>query len=339
MALSDILQNIQKKGQLRSTLTLNATASGNVSSQPQAQARERTVDPVVARLKAARKAEREQKEKELREKKGLKPKAAAAPRAPKTPQPRTATAPKNSKTLPKGAPLPRGPPAEKKPKVSFSELMKKASSIDQSKLSIAIKQKSKSPDSMPPRRAKSATRPGPGSVGEPRSSKLQHSTMKRNQTGVERKMERKLQGATRPPIPLKKPSAHMESQHATRAPVPIRQPSAQLQLRLKKKNPREEDHRSRYEEEDESDLDSFIASDEEEEVAVDYDRNEIWSIFNRGKKRTYYEDDYDSDDMEATGAEILAEEDSSKRRAMEEDRRELEEEQRLAALKRSRKGR
>ena len=89
-----------------------------------------------------------------------------------------------------------------------------------------------------------------------------------------------------------------------------------------------------------SDLDSFIASDEEEEQAEpDYDRDEIWAMFNRGKSRAYYDkfNDDDSDDMEATGAEIFEEEQRSKRRAALEDKKEMEEEQRRAELKRRRK--
>ncbi|GMG45345.1 unnamed protein product [Ambrosiozyma monospora] len=40
-----------------------------------------------------------------------------------------------------------------------------------------------------------------------------------------------------------------------------------------------------------------------------YDRDAIWSIFNRGRKRNYYDDyDDDDDDMEATGGEILEDE-------------------------------
>jgi protein SPT2 len=55
-----------------------------------------------------------------------------------------------------------------------------------------------------------------------------------------------------------------------------------------------------------------------------YSKDEIWEIFNRGKKRSYYDryDDYDSDDMEATGTEILEDEERTLKQAKLDDLRE-----------------
>jgi protein SPT2 len=53
-----------------------------------------------------------------------------------------------------------------------------------------------------------------------------------------------------------------------------------------------------------------------------YSRDEIWEIFNRGKKRALYNDAYDSDDMEATGTEILEDEERTLKQAKLDDLRE-----------------
>lgn len=54
-----------------------------------------------------------------------------------------------------------------------------------------------------------------------------------------------------------------------------------------------------------------------------YSKDEIWEIFNRGKKRSRnYYDDYDSDDMEATGTEILEDEERTLKQAKLDDLKE-----------------
>lgn len=89
------------------------------------------------------------------------------------------------------------------------------------------------------------------------------------------------------------------------------------------------------------DLDDFIVDDEDDDRATKenrhraaikrdgYDRDEIWSIFNRGRKRrrdygydSYEDMDEDDDDMEATGAEVLDEEERTLRQAKLDDRKE-----------------
>lgn len=54
-----------------------------------------------------------------------------------------------------------------------------------------------------------------------------------------------------------------------------------------------------------------------------YSKDEIWEIFGRGRKRDFDRyDDYNSDDMEATGTEILEEEDRTLKQAKLDDLRE-----------------
>lgn len=81
------------------------------------------------------------------------------------------------------------------------------------------------------------------------------------------------------------------------------------------------------------DDDGFIVDDEEDEYEQrrrrsikekGYDRDEIWSMFNNrgGHKRSYDYYDDDEDDMEATGSEILEEEELATRQARLDDIRE-----------------
>ncbi|ODV80711.1 SPT2-domain-containing protein [Suhomyces tanzawaensis NRRL Y-17324] len=343
MSLSSILQHVKKKGQVTpkpqpqpasTTLKVASSSSGVVPAQ-------RPVDPVVARLKEKRRLEREQKEQEAREKKGLPPKKTKPKPAPATAKARPAP----SKTPSKAAnPGPSQQSRQSKPpvpqkKMSFNDLMKRASKIDQSKLSISFQSKNKSPEAP---LAKSS-RPSSRASSVPAES---------------RKTKQPASSRPRPPPPPARPtqrsrSVPSEPRHPkeSRAPLPIRGPSAMLESKLKTKKPvrgtgssnggsfGHRNHEDEEEYDSEDSMDSFIESDDEEEFrrqksAAEYDRDEIWAIFNKGKKRSYYNDDYDSDDMEATGAEIFEEERRSKRNAELEDRREAEEERRLAELKR-----
>lgn len=102
--------------------------------------------------------------------------------------------------------------------------------------------------------------------------------------------------------------------------------------------------------------DGFIVNDEEEEDGYDndaeyrrrrrrekerqmesqgYNKDEIWEIFNRGRKRSYYDrDGYDTDDMEATGTEILEDEERTLRQAKLDDLKEQKLLEKKAAEKR-----
>ncbi|KAH3665733.1 hypothetical protein OGAPHI_003921 [Ogataea philodendri] len=93
----------------------------------------------------------------------------------------------------------------------------------------------------------------------------------------------------------------------------------------------EDEEESYYQEYD--DLDDFVVDDVRER-SRDYNSDEIWGLFNRGKKRQYQ--DYDDDDMEATGADIFEEEERALRQARLDDKREelLEQKRKEQKLKR-----
>lgn len=78
-------------------------------------------------------------------------------------------------------------------------------------------------------------------------------------------------------------------------------------------------------------MDDFIEDDEDEGYhskskhsnGPGYDRDEIWAMFNRGKKRSEYDyDELEDDDMEANEMEILEEEEMARKMARLEDKRE-----------------
>lgn len=137
-----------------------------------------------------------------------------------------------------------------------------------------------------------------------------------------------------------------------RTPAPLAQPMQKLVDKRKQKA--EVVRRGYYDEDDES-LDDFIVDDEEEEEVEEYnrgragrrrdedqgyDRDEIWQMFNRGKRRSdFINVDDDLSDMEATGAELFHEEQRSLRVAREEDEAEERELKRLAREKQLRKQR
>ncbi|CAH2350494.1 protein Spt2p [[Candida] railenensis] len=350
MSLSNILQQVQRKGQVpvRNNVEQKKQSVEHPAkaSRPERPAeRVRVVDPVVAKLKAARKLEMEKKEQERKAKLGtigannsskkLKSTIPIRSSAKKvqhqqnaqqstTGSGRSKQSQDSVRNLHEPA-APRRPPAKK---MKFNELMKKASQIDNSKLSINIKHRTSSPEMKENR------------VGKPPPAKRFNSDLSSGSRG--------------PPVSRgshdispKEQNIRLKEQVIRSNPLPMRKPSSALEQKLnRKKAAAGSASASRYrdEYEDDSDNDSFIASDDEEEEDAsrghaDYDRDEIWAIFNRGKKRSHFENNgYDSaDDMEATGAEILEEEMRSKRRAELEDKREWEEEQRRAAAKRAKK--
>lgn len=343
MSVSSLLEQIQKRGKvvsrppeagLSSKSTQNqenrpANTSKLASSSQPAQRQNRTVDPVVARLKEARRLEMEQKEasrkeagKQTNKKIGAR-KSSGSSTTSSSANGKSYGQPKTSSTAQNASVA----PAARK-KVNYKDLMKKATTIDNSKLSLKIKAKSLlPPNRLPPIRSppiRLHSRPEQPEPSKPLAltSKSVVSSVSGRQLHSTDRQKANKNGPKKP---------ETSSRPLPRAPLPVRQPSAKLSQSLSSRRTNDE--------EDDSDMLSFLASDDEEERNQDYDRDEIWAMFNRGKKRADYEryDDYDSDDMEATGAEILAEEMRSKRTAELEDRREMEEELRLKALKRQRK--
>lgn len=122
---------------------------------------------------------------------------------------------------------------------------------------------------------------------------------------------------------------------------------------------------ARYDDEYDEDMDDFIVNDEDDEDIIDvrddeeddgyygrtsgrsrsrydedpgYDREEIWSMFSRGKRRAdYMEYEDDLSDMEATGEDVLREEMRSTRMARREDEEQERELRRHAEEKARRK--
>ncbi|CAI4060654.1 hypothetical protein SKDZ_05G2410 [Saccharomyces kudriavzevii ZP591] len=107
------------------------------------------------------------------------------------------------------------------------------------------------------------------------------------------------------------------------------QPNKALKEKLESRK-----QKSRYQDgyyEEDNDMDDFIEDDEDESYRrrskhgsePGYDRDEIWAMFNRGKKRSEYDyDDLEDDDMEANEMEILEEEEVARKMARLEDKRE-----------------
>lgn len=109
----------------------------------------------------------------------------------------------------------------------------------------------------------------------------------------------------------------------------LAQPNEKIrrQLEHRKRQSRQQTKEIEYE----SDLDDFIEDDTSELYDIvsrgdgHYDRDEIWALFNRGKRRSdLMFDDYDDDDMEANEMEILEEEEKAGKMARLEDKREEE---------------
>lgn len=112
-------------------------------------------------------------------------------------------------------------------------------------------------------------------------------------------------------------------------PKPLAQPSAKLKAKLDARRKSKQEY---YDDEEEND---FIVNEEDE----GFDRDEIWKMFNKGKSRYTYNEDYDSSDMEADGDEIFEEEEISSRNAKFEEKRESQLEKKRIEEKRKRLGR
>lgn len=128
--------------------------------------------------------------------------------------------------------------------------------------------------------------------------------------------------------PPKQPSPAQAPAKRPSSAAPIARPSAKLAQKLRRK--------SSAADVQEDDMDDFIDNDEEEEPSY---RDEIWKMFNRGRSRSDFVDEFSDDDMEATGADVFAEEMRSARQARREDQEEEARLQRLAAEKAQRKAR
>lgn len=199
-------------------------------------------------------------------------------------------------------------------KLSFEELMKQAENNAHEKGS----NKSTSP-------SRTIARPGVQRQSPPQS----HS----KKIGFKSKMDKSHRKPTSPAPSRPKTGSH----GAKSEPVKIRtlntgfaQPNEKIrrQLEQRKRHSRPQAREDEFE----SDMDDFIEDDTEDmngrhasRPDTGYNRDEIWAMFNRGKRRSEMAfDDYEDDDMEANEMEILEEEEKASRMARLEDKREEE---------------
>lgn len=310
--------NVQKKGNTSQTTTSKPSSS---------YAPQRTIDPAVQRLKELRRLENAKKE-------ALNPK-------PKTQRARASTsstvkaAPARRRRTPevsiKQSALQERPRSSSPQKrLTFAELMSHAQEKSKTLASKEDQPQATAQPKYTPKTQPKATQPrGQRTSSAPSSA-----------SGI-RRPPSATSSARRSPNPASRPSSRPTE------PVPSRpkfaQPSAKLQAKLDAKRKRQQERKSKsttYGYEEDSYESDFIVDDEEEqEEEGDYDRDEIWKMFNRGKSRSDYVD-YDDDlsDMEATGSEVLNEELRSAKRAKLEERAEAERERRRVEEKRRRLG-
>lgn len=147
--------------------------------------------------------------------------------------------------------------------------------------------------------------------------------------------DRRRRAASQEPVrPIPKPQQQQPRTKESR-PIKLAQPRNNFakpnELLRKKLESKRQAARSRHQREDEyeSDMDDFIEDDEADAMALErdpgYDRDEIWALFNRGKRRSDYAfDDDEEDDMEANEMEIIEEEERARKMAKLEDKREEE---------------
>lgn len=280
-----------------------------------------TADPAVARLKAARAAEREKEEERKREAKrqqliakGIDPdkvKAKTSRLKKTTTQPKKQNVAARVSRLSKTATPPSPPPAPVK-KLNFLELMKEAEQFDGKNLSVDFNKKNKEKElSIAELRRMKKKKKAESTVTPKERSAVKRTEVKASQ------------------MPPPKPAL-------ARLAGPSEEVRRKLEKRKKLKEKKSKYGRD-FEEYDDYD-DDFVVDDEEEEQLGDdpgYNRDEIWAMFNKGRKRHYDFSD-DESDMEATGADVFEEEERSRRQALLDEKREKELEKKLLRRKQER---
>lgn len=342
-----------QSNKIKRTPSLSLSALSSIS-YPQEE------DPAVARLKEARRLEKEKQLAIKNAKYGTKL-TSSRKQSTSTSTSTTTTKQRQQTSLQqqrqKSPPLPPPPPksrfkfkplkhnlkisatdVQRKPSshVSFSQLMEQASKIENPLTATSFhfvkkpqsKQPSKAYQSLQKSRSRQ-TESAPTSTS-PASSSPQPSMKHSRPTFAKPNPEllKRLQ---------KKQKSPLEQQRTNRQTRPI----TTNQSRSKPDNydidaQDEDDEFDNYDynDYDEYEDDGFIVDDNEDDEfnnsrqreyqnmrSKGYSKDEIWSIFNRGRKRDY--DDYDDySDMEATGTEILEEEDRTLKAAKLDDLRE-----------------
>lgn len=313
------------------------------------------IDPAVQRLKAARRADIEAEEAKKREAR----RERLISMGKEYKEPRVSNKVSNKAPVQKAAPKKRAPNSRVKgltalskvyqeevnqppsKKLNFKDLMKQAEKVDGQGLAIKLQTKKLEKKEEPRRRgtasdtSKNLTAKQPrnflGGTGPNAYGQVAHRP-ENLRLGSSRQDGQRL-GSQKPAgsIAGKRPPKAASSQ--TRPAAPVARPSDKLRKKIENTKKRRRD----YEEEEDDYDDDFVVDDEEDYGHGDggYDRNEIWAMFNRGKERSQF--DYgDLSDMEATGADVLDEEEESRRFADMEEKREKQLEKRLQAEKQNR---
>ncbi|GCE98767.1 hypothetical protein ZYGM_004001 [Zygosaccharomyces mellis] len=211
-------------------------------------------------------------------------------------------------------------------KMSFDELMKQAESNAHSNGGISNKSGSTTPVRMPSERQ---SRPKLH-INKPGFKNLD----RRRKTGSQEMTKSAMKNQLSPSAKESKPPKLTSYKNDFAKPNELIRRRLEAKRASKVQGPPQDEY--------ESDMDDFIEDDEEDRTAVErdpgYDRDEIWALFNRGKRRSDYAfDDGDEDDMEANEGEIIEEEERARKMARLEDKREEEWLKRHEMEKKSRK--
>lgn len=261
-----------------------------------------------------------------------------------------------TRTIPENAITPSKPK-----RLNFKEMMKQAEQVDSEKLKITMKVKgSKKPVSQVSHTSSKATTPLPSSKGlsqfeknrgsDSRASAFSSTSVQSSQRASLKASEIKHKQIDIPhkknlKQSVRKSDKDMKSEMKVKkshTPMPIAQPMKKLAEKQAQRKKKQES----YMYDSGEDMDDFIVDDEDSDPVryhsrdPGFDRDEIWSMFNRGKRRSDFvdADDFEDDsDMEATGAELFREEQKSLREARQEDEQEERELKRRAQEKKRRK--
>lgn len=332
----------------------------------------KSLDPAIQRLKELRRLEKEKKEQELKATQTTKRDPISKPRTARKGTPSSSSS--KSKTQSQISLNPKyvqereyeqQRSSQPVKRLNFSELMKeaqnKAKNIESTKSEEVhtpktFVSKTQSRKSEPPASLRLGTKPSPpirSITGT--TTPISRRPVKRDSTAAQPYHKPEPKPLAQPSAKLKaKLEARKSSKFGTRIPKRGSPNSGPKQGRTQR-GYSDLDEDSELDEFIEDDEDDFVVDDEDEDNGyckrsskkrphsrdAGYDREEIWRIMGRGKSRDSYYNNYEDDlsDMEATGADILEEEDRSAKRARMEDIKEQERERRLAEEKRRRLGR
>lgn len=307
-----------KLEQASSSSSFKNTAAGDISTMSEQDKLEQ--QQRIERLKADRLKSKQE---------------AAAAKARNQPSKKTTSTTNTNKTKPSKSTSSKGKtkgkaeylePASSPPKkkLSFKEVMQQANNVNSDNLKMTVKVRKDNEQANNRKHtpvSRSSSTEGPGK----HSPRPHPASSSRSLPGSESPAKAKSNSdySRKPKQPASAP--------VKAAAAPASKPMDSLLEKQKRR-------RQRYEESDEEEyMDGFVVDDEEdEEASLGYNRDEIWKIFGR-RRRDDYADDDDLSDMEATGSQVLEEENRSTAQGQLDDKLEEEELKRLAMEKARRK--